>query len=551
MKRIIQEFKSINNHIMLVLSTVIVAMLCYGYQVTHPTVGMDDTAIKTYFVDGLAPQIGRWTLFVLNKIFYFADYTPFFIDLLGVMFMCLSTWIFCTLFHRISGGRIKTWAYVLFSVLFISSPFIEEVYIYYLHNGVGIAFLLTSISVMMIHDSVHRRRTCGLFMGSIGIALAIGCYESFALVYITVVCMVLFLEAEFGTQNSCGGVKDWIRSIGLYIFPLFAAIVLRKIVSKILTILIGIPLAERSASAMKYWFLNNPWVLLKDLIYQFILRYVISGKYFFGAFSFTCIAVVFALTVAVSACYRRKLMLALYGLAILVAPWLLIVVELTITPYRACQALMLFIAFGWMYLAQIVSSVSRMGVKKILCSMVAGASIIILFNQAFQLNAYFYYDTLKDRNDEFVCTAVANRLYEEFDTSKPIAFVGTYMMPQRLIDWSYVAASSDEYRWLGNQLNSFGRNSFYLYTNEYGYKIYDVASEDLLNWMLWASLNKQETEIYHYMYMLGYDFKTPDESQLRRAVQQAENMPAWPAKEAVADLGDCIVVHFDKKAGNN
>ena len=40
----------------------------YGFIITHYSIGVDDTAISMYFDDGLAPYVGRTTLFLLNKI---------------------------------------------------------------------------------------------------------------------------------------------------------------------------------------------------------------------------------------------------------------------------------------------------------------------------------------------------------------------------------------------------------------------------------------------------------------------------------------------------
>lgn len=51
------------------LPLVLTAVLAYGFMVTHPAVGIDDTPYAYYFQEGLAAIVGRWVLYLLNKVF--------------------------------------------------------------------------------------------------------------------------------------------------------------------------------------------------------------------------------------------------------------------------------------------------------------------------------------------------------------------------------------------------------------------------------------------------------------------------------------------------
>lgn len=44
------------------------AICAYGYKVTNVTIGIDDTPSLYYFEEGLIAIVGRWVLFLLNKI---------------------------------------------------------------------------------------------------------------------------------------------------------------------------------------------------------------------------------------------------------------------------------------------------------------------------------------------------------------------------------------------------------------------------------------------------------------------------------------------------
>ena len=69
--------KLINDRVYLVIMF-LTLISSYGYAITHSGIGMDDTAVDLYFHDGLAPYVGRWTLFVLGKVIQLDRYAPFF-----------------------------------------------------------------------------------------------------------------------------------------------------------------------------------------------------------------------------------------------------------------------------------------------------------------------------------------------------------------------------------------------------------------------------------------------------------------------------------------
>ena len=62
----------------------------FGSLLVRPTIGIDDTAWKVYFLDGVAPVMGRWVLFILNKIIPIAEYNPFIVELLFLFFFFIS-----------------------------------------------------------------------------------------------------------------------------------------------------------------------------------------------------------------------------------------------------------------------------------------------------------------------------------------------------------------------------------------------------------------------------------------------------------------------------
>ena len=55
-----------------------IMILSYATLLFNPTVGIDDTSFKLYYIDGVSPAMGRWCLYMIHKLFPL-DYNPYFV----------------------------------------------------------------------------------------------------------------------------------------------------------------------------------------------------------------------------------------------------------------------------------------------------------------------------------------------------------------------------------------------------------------------------------------------------------------------------------------
>ena len=128
------------------------ALFSYGFLVTHSAIGIDDTPYAYYFEEGLAAIVGRWVLFLLNKLVHIADYAPFLTDLGGVLILMAGVTVWCALFYSVFGETVPKPGYIMFSCLFLSSPILSEVFTYFLHNGVALGYLFCGISLCFFRE---------------------------------------------------------------------------------------------------------------------------------------------------------------------------------------------------------------------------------------------------------------------------------------------------------------------------------------------------------------------------------------------------------------
>ncbi len=78
----------------------LVLLMAYGYLLSHETVGIDDTPYGLYFQDGLAVVVGRWVVYLLNKLLPVAEFAGFLPDLLGVAALGLGSMVYVLPFYR-------------------------------------------------------------------------------------------------------------------------------------------------------------------------------------------------------------------------------------------------------------------------------------------------------------------------------------------------------------------------------------------------------------------------------------------------------------------
>ena len=83
---------------------ILVALGSYGFKLMHPAIGIDDTPYEYYFSEGLIVVVGRWVLFLLNKLL---NNPMFFTIPYKGIFPCLRGGLLLRLLEHISSACIS------------------------------------------------------------------------------------------------------------------------------------------------------------------------------------------------------------------------------------------------------------------------------------------------------------------------------------------------------------------------------------------------------------------------------------------------------------
>lgn len=540
----------------------LVAACGYGFKIAHPVIGIDDTPYAYYFEEGLAAVVGRWVLFVLNKLMHLSDFAPFMTDFAAVLILMAAVAVWGVLFYDIFGEKIPRYGYWAFSCVFLSCPLIAEVFTYYLHNGIAIGYLSCGVSLYLFREglnSLELKRSgqgAGRFaLAAAALVTALGCYESFMIVWLVGVFLALLAE------RICGVRRNIVKCLLAAALTAACAMAARALVLKLVTALFGLSYlkedaAQRSVTELLGW-MGGPQaraefaMILKRLFVMYgVFAYVYLPIRVFVA------AVLFMVLYGLWRTIKQKDPWILFLTAgSLVCAFLLALVEGKATLYRSAQFLPLVCGFGMLlgargaagFCAWVRSGEGRRKLRSRLAGSVTFLYLflaaVVLWNQCTDLNRWFYVDYRKYEYTRDYMLRVADALERDFDTAKPIVFTGEWENPKSIVGDAYVDYSSEDFFRIKRITDLVDEHLLEKFYRGYGVWVAQTPSLSVVSWGKYAF--DTDEELIRFLRMHGHEFRPLlDVSLYGPAEQYALGMPSFPAEGSIEDRGDYIIVHF-------
>lgn len=531
------------------------AAAAYGFAVTHYAIGMDDTATALYYEDGVAPYVGRWTLFALNKVLPITASAPWLMESCSVLLLALSATIWCSLWKRVCEPalQIPMWGYAAAAAVFLSSPIISEIFVFYLHNGVCIGYGLTALALHELLDALERERSRGnrVFHGGMSallLLLALGCYESFGLVYVMGAVLLFALSRALYGKKKDGGVSDSFLSwtaVGLDI--VLVSLAIRSLILKVLEVVYDLERFSVYELRYRHFFgtlFSEPGELAMTLKKFYV-------KYFVNAVTYLPIAVLVAamallgIAAVVLAVRRRDAILILCYAGLVLLPVGMSLVEGLTTRYRSAQYVPMICGFGALvFIAVMVHCIKRAWVSRLAAVLLA----ILIFNQCSDMNQWFYEDWQKYEYSRDVMLRVAQDLKASYDTSKPIIFRGGMSVPYSVSEKAYVSYDSVQYKIISaltDPIDEHLKEKFH--NGSHGYVTPEMPIVSVLSWGITA-FGGTGGQLIAFWQMLGIDdlYADTDLAHVEEAeqIRDAENMPAYPQDGYILECEDYIIVNL-------
>lgn len=549
MKRLSQEINWFLHQKVYMAMLCITAVCSYGFEITHYSIGSDDTAMGLWLEEGLEVVMGRWTVFLISKLFHLSEFAPFMLEFIGVLLLMVGVTLFAVLLRRILGQGVGIWGYTLFACVFLSCPIISEIYIYYYHEGVDLGYILTALALLSFMDGMEqqgRRKKLWNYLSSMLLAwVAIGCYESLLILYILGILVILFLRGMVGKEKLT--FSHVMKNLGIGALLSVGCILLRSITIQAVTVLFSLQGAigikeRRSLFEMFVLFRGKEGLLdFFMLVKRFWLVYHVNALVYLPitVYEFACICMgVYAVVTAVR---KKNLWYPVLFVGMLITPFLLTVAEANITLYRSCQYLPFFVAVGVLMLYRAFEQWEK---KRYWRYAVSFLGIVLIYNQATMMNRNFFRDYQKYEYTKEVLNQVAFEVEKAYGTDLPVVFTGHYDVPYEFISDYYVSYGSWQYRTIAKITDLVDVHLKEKYFQPQGYCFIGEAQYPFIQWAFDA-FDGTNREMIAFLRMHGHELTTvSDKEVLEEARKIGDSLPGWPKEGSISLQDGYVLVHF-------
>ena len=517
-----QGFKKFLLNPLYIFPVLISTILCYAYYLTHETVTIDSLSSDRYY-HGLLVAQGRLTATIIENYLGF-EHLPIAVEnIIGLICFILGATVFCIIFDK-AKPQNNVLPYTFFTCLYITFPLMNE---YFMFKG---SVLTTGGSILLVSFALYfalkiKNLIASILISSIFIFFAYSWYESFILVYIGAVFLLLILLAD-GQKSQ----KELFFN-GFWLAPtLFLGFSLEEIISNAIINLCNITQDNNNAVGTA-WLSSS--ATLKSFFYDFIYSFV-SKIFCYAPFTilFIFLAVAFVLMILQTKSTKKPILIFFYfGLALTV--FFLSIYRGAESAYRTEQGIPFYISAITLLLSSKIINSNGKKALKIIASL---SLVIILTVQICSSNYWYHVNVLRDKEEKQVVCNIAKDL-EKYDKNKPVIFIGYYQLSNNIEDKYTVKKDSVA----GRIINYTSKKA----KKSYAYTACQTSISSYISWSIY-SFSSANVELKKFFNSCGYDFKLGTNEQFKEATKKYINIPSYNDSGYILDAGDYIVV----KVGN-
>lgn len=517
-----QGFKKFLLNPLYIFPVLISTILCYAYYLTHETVTIDSLSSDRYY-HGLLVAQGRLTATIIENYLGF-EHLPIAVEnIIGLICFILGATVFCIIFDK-AKPQSNVLPYTFSTCLYITFPLMNE---YFMFKG---SVLTTGGSILLVSFALYfalkiKNLIASILISSIFIFFAYSWYESFILVYIGAVFLLLILLAD-GQKSQ----KELFFN-GFWLAPtLFLGFSLEEIISNAIINICNITQDNNNAVGTA-WLSSS--ATLKSFFYDFVYSFV-SKIFCYAPFTilFIFLAVAFVLMILQTKSTKKPILIFFYlGLALTV--FFLSIYRGAELAYRTEQGIPFYISAITLLLSSKIINLNGKKALKIIASL---SLVIILTVQICSSNYWYHVNVLRDKEEKQVVCNIAKDL-EKYDKNKPVIFIGYYQLSNNIKDKYTVKKDSVA----GRIINYTSKKAKKSYT-------YTACQTSISSYISWStySFSSANVELKKFFNSCGYDFKLGTNEQFKEATKKYINIPSYNDSGYILDAGDYIVV----KVGN-
>lgn len=393
-------------------------LLGYGYAMAVPAVGVDDLAIETYQQGGQFLLQSRVTQFLLQAATGLLAYQRFWPELFAALCLAAAGVILAAVLYAAAACPPEPLGALLLAGGLLLYPFHAETFAYSNQIATAPGVLLAAAALGLggrhILAGGHWRGALG---AAVCLAFSLGCYESMAQVWLTMMFALLLTAAAAAPAKS----RPWRWAVPAAVrglWPLAAGLALRAALAKLLCALTHTAGADGAAAKTIYWLRReSPAEAVRIFIREFLGNYLALP---FGVPALALLALACVALLVWALARRHGNGCGLLTLGLLVSVFAMGILQGTGSQMaRASQCFAVFVPFvPWLLLR---------GRGKRLCAAVCA---VLLAAECLSLNQTFAADRTRWRYEEGLLRAAAAQLDELDPTgSQPVVFSGEIELP--------------------------------------------------------------------------------------------------------------------------
>ena len=511
-------------------SLIIVALLSYGLYVTTFPISVDDLSGERYVIGELLAQ-KRFTWPLLARVLHLIKGYPFFDAALAILTFLFGGTLVCAVFRKATHRKLSIAACTAFCCLLISYPLLSDAFYYmFLPHFLAIGTVLVTLALYWCFQCNGQFVLKNQLIASVLLMFAASLYESLIAVYLFLVFALLLMQIRSGT-GKVNNVSSLFKTGLQYALPLLVGILLEAVVSTSILTLFHITPSTYAANSIM-WLVHGKLQCLKDVICGFLYNYVIKSIVYLPiAILVISMIIIFIFSIADTVKYK-KIHIALLYVGLFFSLMAISIFQGASSPYRIQFVCAFFVAFAGLLVIQLAVE-QPMGLKRYL---LVGMVSFAIFYQANDINHWFSVEYQRSENERHAIYQIGYTLERDFDTTKPILFVGNYYTNIGSEFWRSIAVTDEPTVTLINRL----RNVIHLKSLSL-IPVQDTLGRSYIAWSLWAW--GDSSDLIKYFDILGFDFTAISGTTLRdETYMEALAMPAWPASGCIVDKGDYLIL---------
>lgn len=544
MKNFLKDLKNLVCDLKFILPLFVVTLLGYGYTLCHFSIGIDDLTRTRYIGEGENIAQGRFSGTLIDILFGFTEYTPFWEDLVAIIFMFIAG-IFAALFlKRATKNSLHYGVYNFFACFFVTFPLINEIFLY-AGTGLNIAigYCLTFLSLIIFERFFETKKYILLIPCLLIWIFNTSLYESFIFVYSSAVCGIFFIRHMIvEDQLPCNDdsvktnfkerqtPKRIFAEIGWHIGVLAVAVVFEFIISNIvmkISDLVPSNYAENSMSAFN----------IKNTLFLLFTHFFCAAFKYLPLFMFLICAIVGCIITVKYSVKGKHGFYILYLAGMFFSVFAFSLMRSGYTLYRNIQCMVIFCGIFFIIFLQ-KALATEIKWKKILTITVA---TLLIFCQTASLIKWFSVDYQQSEEEKAIMIAVGEDLTKNYDTdTKPVLFTGEYTLSDKILNYKFIREGSAFF----NVVNKFIHHFIETEENkEFMLPGGQAEHSSVISWGIFA-FEEINTELLRCFDYLGYNFIQGTPEQNEQAIKIAETMTPEKSSFEILDTEDFIIVKF-------